>query len=70
MRRNRAAKTEEEQYDRPDDPPNAAPTGARLPRLWWAAPSRPRTLHHLQTEGRTMTTNAAETDEEDQDHDR
>ena len=34
----------------------------RLPRLRWTAPSRPRTLHQLQTEGRTITVNAAETD--------
>ena len=60
MRRNCAAKTEEEQHDQPDDPPNETPAGACLPRLRRAAPSRPRTLHQLQTEGRTMTGNAAE----------
>ena len=66
MRRNCAAKTEEEQHDRrssaqPDDPPNATPAGACLPRLRRTAPSRPRTLHHLQTEGRAVTRDTAQT---------
>ena len=55
MRRNCAAKTEEEQHE-------PAGTNPRLPRLLRTAPSRPRTLHQLQTEGRTMTRNADETD--------
>ena len=55
MRRNCAAKTEEEQHE-------PAGPNPRLPRLRRAAPGRPRTLHQLQTEGRTMTRNADETD--------
>ena len=55
MRRNCAAKTEEEQHE-------SAGPNPRLPRLRRAAPGRPRPLHHLQTEGRHMTRNADETD--------
>ena len=55
MRRNCAAKTEEEQHE-------PAGPNPRLPRLRRAAPGRPRPLHHLQTEGRHMTADAAETD--------
>ena len=56
MRRNCAANTEAAQHD------PACPNPC-LPRLRRAAPGRPRTLHQLQTEGRTLTVNAAETDE-------
>ena len=55
MRRNCAAKTEEEQHD-------PASPNPHLPRLRRTAPSRPRTLHQLQTEGGHMTRNADETD--------
>ena len=55
MRRNCAAKTEEEQHE-------PASPNPRLPRLRRAAPGRPRTLHQLQTEGRPMTRNARKTD--------